>query len=174
MRLRLPKIRLPHPPSPRQVWNTSRSTFVGFLDSEKVELFVWPYYGALMWWGFYGTFFDAPLGYVQEVMGQPFYDMWIWMHILGTAEVLVGLTIKNKYLGLWLQLGGNFSMGMVLLAYEIAAWITWGEAAYSFAAIAPYVVGCLFLSLTVVRKLYLATHTPARDQWLARFLPEEV
>lgn len=168
--MRLPKISIP---PPREVWSTSRKTFVTFLDNEKVELYVWPYYLSLMWWGLYGTFFGAPLTYVVDVMGPQFYDLWLWMHILGTAEVMVGLTIKDKYLGLWLQLGGNFSMALVLLAYEIAAFIAWGEAAYSFFAIAPYVVGCVFLSLTVVRKLYLTTHKPARDDWLARLLPGE-
>jgi hypothetical protein len=167
-RLHLPKL-----PPPRQIWDTSRATFVSLLDSEKVELFVWPYYIALMWWGFYGIFLGAPLTYVVDVMGPRFYDMWLWMHIQGTAEVMIGLTIKDKYLGLWWQLGGNFSMGLVLLAYEIAAYIAWGEAAYSFFAIAPYVVGCIFLSLIVVRKLYLSIHKPARDDWLARLLPGE-
>jgi len=82
MRLRLPKIRLPHPPSPRQVWNTSRSTFVGFLDSEKVELFVWPYYIALMWFALQ--------------VNQNAFRLPVWIQI-GLMLALLTDTARNRW-----------------------------------------------------------------------------
>lgn len=136
--------------------------FINQLDTENVKLYVWPYYLTLFFFGVIATILHGrngvPTTYVASVMGPLFYTIWTWQLILGTSEVMVGLVIPWKYFGLWLQLGGNFGMSLALLAYEIAAFTIWGPAAFSFFAIAPYVLGCLFLSATVVRKLYLIHH----------------
>jgi hypothetical protein len=135
--------------------------FVGMLDSETVKLFVWPYYLTLFAWGIYGSFFAAPPTIVLPAMGRIVYNLWVWQHMTGTSLVMIGLLWPNKYIGLWLQLGGNFTMFLVLLAYEVSgiyeSW--WGQGTYSLFAIAPYVLGCLFLAMTCVRKLYLVRKT---------------
>jgi hypothetical protein len=138
--------------------------FMSLLDSESVKLYVWPYYLALWLFGTLSVFAPAmgmarPKTVVELVMGNPFYQAWVWVMILGTTQVMVGLVWSNKYTGLLLQLGGNGSAALVLFAYEIAAYSVWGYAAFSFYVIGPYVLGCVFLSLTALRKLYLVERT---------------
>ena len=132
-----------------------RAGFLKLLDTENVKLYVWPYYLTLWAFGFCSVVSTVPLTYVQPVMGAGFYQVWVIMMIVGTTMVMSGLLWRNKYTGLLLQLGGNGTMALVLSAYEVAAFDIWGQAAFSFFAIAPYVLGCLFLSMTCLRKLHL-------------------
>ncbi|CAA0134551.1 Uncharacterised protein [Mycolicibacterium vanbaalenii] len=145
--------------------------FWALLDSETVRLFVWPFFIGLLCWGIYGTFFSAPIQFVYPVMGEAWYNIWIWMHIPGPAAVLAGLMMRRggtpiaqmstpmlfrDYMGLWLQLGGYVTMFFALLYYEISAIQAthWGASAFSVFALAPYVLGCLFLALQTGRKLW--------------------
>jgi hypothetical protein len=139
----------------RALPETTRVGFVKMLDTENVKLYVWPYYLTLWAFGFCSIISTVPLTYVWPVMGDWFYQAWIAMMIVGTTLVMVGLLWRNKYTGLLLQRGGNASMALVLAAYEVAAFDIWGPAAFSFFAIAPYVLGCCFLTMTCVRKLWL-------------------
>jgi hypothetical protein len=148
------------------------SRFWELLDSESVRLFVWPYYLALLAWGLYAAFFAQPISLIEPTMGHLFYRIWCWVQIPGTLFVLVGLVLRHggkpiaqmgpvllfrDYLGLWMQMGGHACMGLVLLAFEVAAvkGAYWGQATFSVFAIAPYVLGCVFLTIQTGRKLWL-------------------
>lgn len=143
----------------RRYWRRARDGFLHALDTETVVLFVWPYYLSLFAWGFFSLILGhQTMSQVRDIMGPFFYIIWLVGHLIGTTEVMVGLVLPDKYVGLWLQLGGNITMAMMLFAYELSAFKEWGVGAYSFFAIAPYVVGCCFLSATCTRKIYLILH----------------
>lgn len=134
--------------------------------SDQVRPFVWVYYLALFVWGVYGTFFAAPATYVQPVMGKVIYDVWVWLHIIGTSIVMFGLSMENRAKhddALWqtsirLQTGGHACMFFVLLAYELSAVTStrFGEGVYSIFVISPYVAGCLLLTAQGVAKIALS------------------
>lgn len=144
--------------------------FTMMLDSENVRLFVWPYYSSLLAWGIYASIWAWPLSIVEPVMGPLVYQAWLWLFIPGTLFVMVGLGLRRgdkpisemgtallftDYLGLWMQLGGHTCMGLLLAAYEVSIVRGgyWREPLFSFFAIAPYVLGCMFLALQAGRKL---------------------
>lgn len=144
--------------------------FWDLLDSETVRLFVWPFYIALFGAGVYLTFCAQTISIVEPVMGHVFYNLWVWLHIPGTLFVLVGLVMRHggkplhemgavllftDYLGLWMQTAGHCCMGLLLAAYEISVVKGgfWGQPLYSLFALAPYVLGCVFLALQTGRKI---------------------
>jgi hypothetical protein len=126
------------------LWKTVRT--------KEVRPFVWLYYVSLWIWGIYGTFFAAPVTYVEPVMGHAAYDGWIWLNLVGTSIVMCGLSIEKKSpeVAFQLQAGGHGCMFFVLLAFEVSAIAAtnWGQGSqtYSIFVIAPYVVGCLLLT----------------------------
>ena len=132
-------------------------------DAGLLRLLIWIYYVPLWIWGVYGTFFAGPPTFVKPVMGNWTYDAWIWLHLIATTTVMVGLRIENrcsrlrgkaKYIGLGMQAGGHACMFWVLLAYEMSAvWVSrWGQGTYSVFVIAPYVAGCFLLTIETVMK----------------------
>lgn len=137
--------------------------------TDQVRPFVWVYYVALLVWGIYGTFFAAPATYVQPVMGNIIYDLWVWLHVIGTITVMSGLYIEDKakacdrgqsreklgHTSIQLQTGGHACMFFVLLAYEVSAIYAtaWGQGIYSIFVIWPYVVGCLLLTTQGIVKI---------------------
>lgn len=136
-------------------WQRLSGGFLNLLDTENVKLYVWPYYLALWSFGVTALLAEVPLTLIMPVMGNAFYLVWVIVMVSGTTQVMTGLVISRKDIGLWLQLGGNVSCALVLAAYEVAAWATWGFAAFTFYVVGPYVLGCIFLALTVIRKIYL-------------------
>jgi hypothetical protein len=145
--------------------------FWELLDSETVRLFVWPFYFGLLAWGIYAVFWAEPPTLIKDALGPPVYNVWNWCNIVGTLSVMAGLILRHggapigqltnpqaerDYLGLILQTGGHATMFLVLLAYEVAGVMGayWGQGAFSLFAIAPYVIGCLFLALQTLRKLW--------------------
>lgn len=120
--------------------------------TKEVRPFIWVYYVSLWIWGIYGTFFAAPVTYVEPVMGHAAYDGWIWLNVIGTSIVMCGLSIEKKSpdAAFQLQAGGHGCMFFVLLAFEVSAIAAthWGQGSqtYSIFVIAPYVVGCLLLT----------------------------
>lgn len=145
--------------------------FWEMLDSETVRLFVWPFYTGLLAWGIYATFWSAPVQIVETVMGHTVYNAWVWLTIAGTLSVMTGLVLRHggapigkitnpqaerDYIALWLQTGGHACMFCVLLAFEVAGvnGSYWGQATFSLFAIAPYVLGVLFLGMQTARKLW--------------------
>lgn len=159
------------------------SRFWQLLDSETVRLFVWPFYFGLFCWGVYGSVWAQPLALVEDTMGHVFYDLWVWTCLAGTLTVLTGLAMRHggksitemtgpmllsDYIGLWMQVGGHICMGLVLFAFEVAAidGSYFGEAVFSVFAIAPYTLGCAFLALQTLRKLWHGEklHRATRDR----------
>lgn len=132
------------------------------VHSDKVRPFIWVYYIPLLLWGVYGTFFAGPATYVQPVMGRIVYDAWVWLCMVATAIVLIGLGVEDaakgdEHLirtGVVLQGSGHAGMFWVLFSYEVSAVgaTYWGQGTFSIFAIAPYVVGCLLLALQSVAK----------------------
>lgn len=134
--------------------------------TDKVRPFVWVYYAALLIWGIYGTFFSAPATYVQPVMGHVVYSLWVWLHIAGTLIVISGLWLEGRTntdgadtplekVAVQLQTGGHACMFFVLFGYEVSA-ITataFGEGVYSIFVIAPYVLGCLMLTVQGIARI---------------------
>ena len=55
------------------------------LDTENVKLYVWPYYLTLWAFGFCAVISTVPLTYVEPVMGNLFYQVWVLMMIVGTT-----------------------------------------------------------------------------------------
>lgn len=148
--------------------------FWALVDSESVKLFVWPYYAAMLAWGIYGTFLAAPIEVVDPVMGHWIYNLWVWLCIAGPVSVMIGLILgsicghlsrrsqrcareKGEYVGLWMQLGGNVCAGFILSAFEFSVVTAPDPDEFGFVALilAPYILGCGFLALTVARKLWL-------------------
>lgn len=139
------------------------------VNTDKVRPFVWIYYLALWVWGIYGTFFAAPVTYVQPVMGEMVYDWWVWLNIIGTSMVMISLYFEPKaarhshcrtreYLLrtlIQIQTGGHACMFFVLLAYEYSAIdaTSWGQGTYSVFVIWPYVIGCLLLTVQGIVKI---------------------
>ena len=137
------------------------------ITTDQVRPYVWVYYVALFVWGIYGTFFAGPATYVLPVMGQPIYDVWVWLHIVGTSIVMSGLLMEGRArdgvddplcnTSIRLQTGGHACMFFVLLAYEVSAIAAtqWGDGIYSIFVIAPYVGGCLLLTAQGIAKIML-------------------
>lgn len=133
------------------------------LDGGKVDPYVWGYYITLLSWGVLATFVLAPIDVVQSVMGHRIYDYWAWMNIAGTLCVLTGKVLpgKSRYLGLWMELGGNACMCLVLFAFEYSGMagtlpLEAGDSLMVFVllALAPYVLGCGLLTMQSGRKLW--------------------
>jgi hypothetical protein len=131
------------------------------VHSDKVRPFIWVYYIPLLLWGMYGTFFAGPATYVGPVMGRGMYDVWIWLHLVGPVVVMFGLAVEDSaddehlaQIGVVLQASGHAGMFWVLLIYEISALAAtyWGQGTYSIFALAPYVAGCLLLTVQCVVK----------------------
>jgi hypothetical protein len=137
----------------------ARLNLLAMMDSDSVIPFFWAYYGWLLIWGVCAALFDLPPAIVNDAMGPFTYNLWVWMHILGTSAGMGGLVLSRwkEYNGLCIQLAGNFTMGGVLLAYEASvvmeSW--WSRDMYTFVLVAPYVMGAFFLGATCVRKLWL-------------------
>jgi hypothetical protein len=144
--------------------------FWALLDSETVRLFIWPYYAFLLLWGIYALVWADPPLLLGATMEPPVYTVWNVFIIIGTTAVMTGLVFRHggapigqltnaeadrDYLGLLLQTGGHACMFFVLLAYEIAGVQAayWGQGVFSLFALAPYVIGCFFLTLQTLQKL---------------------
>lgn len=137
------------------------------ITTDQVRPYVWVYYCALFVWGIYGTFFAGPATYVEPVMGRLIYDVWVWLHIVGTSIVMSGLLMESRAHDgvddpLWntsirLQTGGHACMFFVLLAYEVSAIAAmhWGQGTYSIFVISPYVGGCLLLTAQGIAKIMI-------------------
>jgi hypothetical protein len=145
-----------------------RVVFWKVLLTDQVQPLIWIFYFPLLAWGVYGTFFAAPATYVQPVMGNIVYDLWVWSHIAGTLTVMCGLWIegrssspkKLKRIGLQFQASGHACMFLLLLGYEVSAIYTvhWGQGTYSILVVSPYVAGCLLLAARGLAQLIVGEH----------------
>jgi hypothetical protein len=148
--------------------------FWKLLDSETVRLFVWPFYMGLFAFGVYAECWLNPVNALSAAMGSGHYELWVWTQITATLAVMIGLAVRHggkpvaemssrllwvDWMGLILQIGGHICMFWVLLDFEIYATrtINWTHDVvriYAVFALAPYVLGCLFLALQVGRKIW--------------------
>jgi hypothetical protein len=142
-----------------------KAALLKVLLDDKLRPFVWLYYAPLVGWLAYGTFFAAPVTYVQPAMGATVYDMWVWGHSAALV-VMFGLWIEGKSkvdrdklsrIGVQLQTGGHSGMFCVALAYEVSAICetSWGEGTYSIFFMAYYVAGCLLLTLRGLAQIFV-------------------
>jgi hypothetical protein len=162
--------------------------------SQSVRPYIWLYYLPLWLWGLYVALFAAPVTYVQPVMGSWVYGVWAWMHLIAPSVVMFALHLEHKAefddtsdvliiedlrlhldalsrVSIRMQTGGHASMFFVLLAYEISATYeaAWGLGAcgpdiYSIFVIAPYVFGCLLLTVQGSAKIVVAERAVRRDE----------
>lgn len=108
----------------RRFWNA--------VDSEGVGLFQWMGYIILSFGaGIYNLFFAAqPSTAVVGVMGQPYYEIWLWMLIVLPLVCLVGKSLNGDFTltGMLLQLVGDVGAGGSLLIFTLASALTtdWG------------------------------------------------
>lgn len=143
---------------------------VQWLNSDSVLPYVWVYYIWLFLFGVYAVAWSEPVQGLDDNLGPAGYMWWAWMNIIGTASVMIGLTLRHggtpvvqmsgrqlfsDWLGLWMQWGGHAAMFLVLLVAEIAgvSEISWGDDAFVLFLLAPYMQGCLILWLTTSLKL---------------------
>jgi hypothetical protein len=153
----------------------ARRKFWALLDSESVRLFVWPYYIALLAFGVWALIHKWPYNVVETVMGPTVYHAWAFMHIPGTLFVMIGLAIRYHrytisrmgkfllfldYLGLHLQRGGHACMAIILAMFETSMIVGYMHGiiiiqTYVIFLVSPYVLGCVFLTLQVHRKIVL-------------------
>lgn len=156
----------PHKPPVESIVSTIKAAFWKAIRTDQVRPFVWVYYIALWIWGVYGTFFAAPVTYVEPVMGHRSYDLWIWLNIIGTTIVMAGLHLEDRAphnqqlhdMAVRLQTAGHACMFFVLLAYEVSAisvteWGYAGPGTYGIFVVLPYVAGCLLLTAQGVVKI---------------------
>lgn len=143
------------------------------VDSETVRLFIWPYYAGLLAFDLLAMAFIPDDNALSRQMGGPHYRFWLWVMLTGIAAVLIGLLLRHggkptkdmttkllaaDWMGLSLQVGGHLCMFWVLLDFEIEVFhlITWWTDVvriFAWCALWPYVLGCLFLTYGVVRKI---------------------
>ena len=73
------------------------------------------------------AFFGEAPSTVRTEMGVTAHFIWIALLTICPPVVLVGCKVKNKYIGLWLQLAGDLGMTSALIAYCAAilqaAWL---------------------------------------------------
>jgi hypothetical protein len=153
---------------------SARKKFWALLDSESVRLFVWPYYLALLAYGGWALSHRWPYSIVEPIMGATIYHGWALMHIPGTLFVMIGLGIRYHrytisrmgkfllfldYLGLHMQRAGHACMAIILGMFEACAISGYfrgiDQQTYVIFLVTPYVLGCVFLTLQVHRKIVL-------------------
>jgi hypothetical protein len=128
----------------------------GAIDSESVSLFQWVYYVVFLLSGVYNLFIadTAPLT-LYSTMGPVSLRLWYWLNIFGSALPLIGKAVRRTnlaYVGMWLQLFGNLTMYLVLLAYVVATMQveSWGRGGYgAFLGVAVL----LAVTLIVIRDI---------------------
>ncbi|WP_280389789.1 hypothetical protein [Nocardia wallacei] len=114
----------------------ARRRFLAIVDSDELRLFQYTVYFSMALSGFYMGFLGSP-GVVRNELGALMNCIWViltalgpvvaalgaWMVALGERRVLDAEACGGGgriYWGWYLQLGGDFSVMMVCLAYVIA------------------------------------------------------
>ena len=88
-------------------------------------------YGSMFLYGIYALIFDEPLSHVDNDMGHVAAVVWDWCHVFGVLMVFVGWWMsrpgpgdgtrsKRVANGLILTAAGNFTMFLVICAYQAA------------------------------------------------------
>lgn len=114
------------------------------IDSEAVILFQYVFGVIFIAAGLYGIFVakqQPPLS-LRGSVGHLDIRIWYWLNVAGPVLSLVGKTLAGRliYAGMWLQLGGNLTITLVLMAYisgtvQIESWGKGGYGAFLGAAL---------------------------------------
>lgn len=126
------------------------------VDAEGVALFQYVFGAIFLLAGLYGLFIAGhkpPLTLRGSMVGVD-VTIWYWLNIMGPLCSLTGKSLKGQltYAGMWMQLTGDLTLTMSLLAY-IAATVqieTWGEGAYGAFLGAAL---CISAAITVTRDI---------------------
>lgn len=124
------------------------------IDAEGVALFQYVFGAVFILAGLYGLFIAGhkpPLTLRGSMAGVD-VTIWYWLNIIGPVCSLTGKSLKKQltYAGMWMQLTGDLTLTMSLLAYIVATVQveTWGEGAYgAFLGTAL----CISAGITVTR-----------------------
>ncbi|SKM80694.1 Uncharacterised protein [Mycobacteroides abscessus subsp. massiliense] len=129
--------------------------FWALLDSKSVRLYQCVMYTAFCCWGWYALFYDEPPSPIEPVLGEFFYQCWIWINIMCPGIVLIGCQLRGKlrYSGLWLQLGGDVGQWFGLASVVTAYWYVGLGGSFSAAVGAGLSVCVAFLVLRSAREL---------------------
>lgn len=128
--------------------------FWSLIDAESVVLFQFVFGVGFVLAGLYGIFIanaEPPLT-LQGSMGRMDVGLWYWLNVAGPVCSLIGKCLKGDltYAGMWMQLTGDVTLAIALLAY-IAGTVeveSWGKGAYGAFLAA---VLCVSAALTVTR-----------------------
>lgn len=148
------------------------------LDNDSVRPWVPMYYYPWLAWALLATFWLPPVNIIEEGMGSVVYMFWVVLAIPGTLGPIMGLRMRHggsavqamsvllllrDWMGLIFQAGGHAVSCVLLLMFEIAAWIgAWnyeGPQAYAgltiFAAVMliPWTSGTAMLCAQCLRKI---------------------
>lgn len=106
------------------------------IDAEGVGLFQYVFGAVFILAGLYGLFIAGhkpPLTLRGSMAGVD-VTIWYWLNIIGPLCSLTGKTLKGQltYAGMWMQLTGDLTLTMSLLAYIVATVQveSWGKGAY--------------------------------------------
>jgi hypothetical protein len=110
--------------------------FWSLVDSEDVGLFLYVFGVGFILAGAYGIVvadLQPPLT-LKGPMSTMSVDIWYWLNILGPLVSLTGKSLRGNfiYTGMWLQLSGDITVTLALLAY-VAGTVqveSWGKGAY--------------------------------------------
>lgn len=98
--------------------------FWALIDSETVRLYQAVMYTCYAFAGIYMASYGRPPSTVQRAMGEWAHTTWVVLMVTCPLLVLLGARFfnrdsgaRNRYSGLWLQLGGNLGVTLALAAY---------------------------------------------------------
>lgn len=154
------------------------------LDNDSVRQWVPPYCAIWLTWGILAVFWLPPVDLIEDGMGHIAYEAWLWISIFANLGPIVGLWMREggetvehimnmttpfllkDWMGLSFQAGGHAIASLMLLQFQIAAWIGvsnyTGPNAYAgltvFAAcmLLPWTFGSALLSAQCCRKIQKA------------------
>lgn len=124
------------------------------IDAESVVLFQYVFGVVFILAGLYGIFVadhEPPLT-LRGSMGDFDVRIWYWLNIVGPLVCLIGKSMTGDltYAGMWMQLTGDLTLTLALLAYISGTVQTesWGKGAYgAFLGLAL----CISAAITVTR-----------------------
>lgn len=133
--------------------------FWSLIDSEDVGLFLYVFGVGFILAGIYGIVvadFKPPIT-LHGPMTHASVDIWYWLNILGPVVSLTGKSLRGNfiYTGMWLQLSGDITITLALLAY-VAGTVqveSWGKGAYGAFLGAAFCISASMLVTRDVRRL---------------------
>lgn len=106
------------------------------IDEQQVSPFMYVFGIGFIFAGIYGptvAHYDPPLT-LQGSMTPGYVAVWYWLLLVGPALALIGKSLKGRltHAGLILQLTGDMTVSLALLAYVVASFHveTWGHGAF--------------------------------------------